>query len=248
MFPRVLRVVAGLATVTALISAGPLQATASPEVSATPQPPAAAQQSAAADRVPVVFVHGYKGGAWNFDEMRADFRNDGWPADRLFAIDYSIFQSNRDIAGILEKYVDDVLRRTGASKVDIVAHSMGSLNSRWYIKYLSGASKVRSWLSLGGPNHGTKVAKVCGWGVISCEEMEEGSQFLGELNAGDETPGSVRYATYWSSCDLIIVPNRSVLVEGAQNNYVGCVDHLGLVWNDDVSRQVRGFLKQGATS
>lgn len=244
MFPRIRNIVAGLSIAAALALAVPGPSAALPEDPANPQLSSATEQSA--DRVPVVFVHGYKGGSWNFDEMRADFRNDGWPADRLFAIDYSIFQSNRDIAGLLKNYIANVLRQTGASKVDIVAHSMGSLNSRWYLKYLGGTSSVRSWVSLGGPNHGTALADVCGWAVPSCDEMEEGSAFLAQLNSGDETPGSVRYATYWSSCDLIIVPNQSVLLNGAQNTHVGCVDHIALVWNDDVSRQVRGFLKQSS--
>ena len=88
---------------------------------------------------------------------------------------------------------------------------MGSLNSRWYIKFLGGEAKVDDWVSLGGPNHGTETANFCF--STSCVEMRVGSKFLGELNAGDETPGTVNYGTWWSPCDEIINPDSSVAAQ-----------------------------------
>ncbi|MFF6776507.1 hypothetical protein ACFY8W_23520 [Streptomyces sp. NPDC012637] len=47
--------------------------------------------------------------------------------------------------------------------------------------------------------------------------MRPASDFLNSLNAGDETPGSARYATWRSPCDLIISPRESVALSGALN-------------------------------
>ena len=96
---------------------------------------------------------------------------------------------------------------------------MGSLNSRWYIKFLGGEAKVDDWVSLGGPNHGTESANFCF--STSCVEMRVGSKFLSELNAGDETPGAVNYGTWWSPCDEIINPDSSVALTGATNTENG---------------------------
>jgi triacylglycerol esterase/lipase EstA (alpha/beta hydrolase family) len=68
--------------------------------------------------------------------------------------------------------VEALLKATGATKVDILAHSMGSLNSRWYIKFLGGETKVDDWVSFGGPNHGTKQANICFTTPVHRDEAE----------------------------------------------------------------------------
>jgi triacylglycerol lipase len=135
-----------------------------------------------------------------------------------------------------------LLASTGASRVDIVAHSMGSLSTRWYLKFLSGGlTKVDEWVSLGGPNHGTDAAITCS--TPSCIEMRPGSTFLTQLNSGDESPGAVRYGTWWSPCDLTINPDASVSVAGATNTETACLGHSDLYNNTAVYTQVRDFVR-----
>ncbi len=74
---------------------------------------------------------------------------------------------------------------------DFTAHSMGGLNSRWFVKFAGGTEKVDDWVSLAGPNHGTETAGLCSLLDPPCAEMLPGSEFLTTLNDGDETPGSV---------------------------------------------------------
>ena len=54
----------------------------------------------------------------------------------------------------LAKLVEKICASTGFSKVDIVAHSMGGLVSRAYLKYYNGTNRVDKLLTLGTPNHG----------------------------------------------------------------------------------------------
>ncbi len=191
---------------------------------------------------PILFVHGFSGSSSNWNTMIERFEKDGWPKSYLSAYTYNTSQSNKvDAEKEVKSHVESLLKATGASKVDIVAHSMGSLNTRWYIKFNGGESKVDDWVSLGGPNHGTETANFCF--TTSCSEMRIGSKFLSELNAGDETPGTVNYGTWWSPCDEFINPDSSVALTGATNTETACISHLSLLTDETVYSQVREFVK-----
>ncbi|MCZ2527096.1 esterase/lipase family protein [Streptomyces sp. HB2AG] len=186
---------------------------------------------------PVMFVHGYSGSGSNWNTMADRFRNDGWPSSHLKQWSYDSSQSNAVTAQQLATQIDQLLAATGASQVDVVTHSMGGLSSRYYAKNLGGASRIDTWVSLGGPNHGTDWANACA--DTSCREMRVGSDFLTALNSGDETPGSPRYATWWSPCDTIINPDSSVSLSGAANTRTACLSHSGLLTDATVYTQVR---------
>ncbi|ACO45488.1 triacylglycerol lipase [Deinococcus deserti] len=191
-------------------------------------------------RHPVLFVHGYRssGSVWN--TMIANFKQDGWTDAQLFNWSYDSTRSNSATAELIRQKVDAILAQTGAARVDIISHSMGGLSSRYFLKNLGGTSKVDAWVSLGGPNHGTNTANGC-W-YSSCYEMREGSSFLNSLNSEDETPGFVRYATWWSACDEIINPDRSVLLSGALNTQTACMSHSRLYQSTTVYTQVRDLI------
>jgi triacylglycerol lipase len=73
--------------------------------------------------------------------------------------------------------------------------------------------------------------------------MVPGSSFLGALNSGNETPGSVRYGTFWSPCDEIINPDGSVFLNGAINTRTGCIGHVSLLVSSSVYARVRDFVR-----
>ena len=175
--------------------------------------------------------------------MIKNFEKDGWAKSQLRAYSYNTSTSNKTTAETTVKSeVEKLLSSTKASKVDIVAHSMGSLNTRHYIKFVTGGeANVDDWVSLGGPNHGTDFANFCF--SAACTEMRVGSTFLSELNAGDETPGAVNYGTWWSPCDDIINPDSSVALSGATNTKTACISHQALTTDSTVYGQVREFVK-----
>ena len=190
---------------------------------------------------PILFVHGYGGTKENFCTMIAVFRNAGWSDNELYGYDYSVVNSFATDAEEIRSQVNAILTRTGATKVDIIAHSAGSVSSRYYIKNLGGDTKVDAWVSLAGPNHGTDDANNCSF--TPCLELRVGSDFLAALNSGDETPGSVRYATWWSPCDETIIPNSSVLLAGATNNETSCLAHFAFLIAPLVFAQVQAWIE-----
>ncbi|WP_328869798.1 alpha/beta fold hydrolase [Streptomyces sp. NBC_00287] len=196
----------------------------------------------AATHNPVVFVHGLSSSSSSWDDWIADFKADGYTSSELYAWSYSWSQSNVTTANQLASYINTVRAQTGAAKVDLVVHSMGALSSRYYLKNLGGTAYVDDFVSTAGTNHGTTTASWCSWLYTSCAEMYTGSSFLTALNSGDETPGSVSYASYWSNCDDALTPDTTAILSDATNVEVGCISHTDMNNDYGVYEQVRDFI------
>ncbi len=101
----------------------------------------------------------------------------------------------------LRDIVELVKYRTGRNKVNIVAHSMGGLVAREYIRHYGGDAYVNKLIMVGTPNHGTygQVSTNCPFlapqSKTECAEMDASSNFIANLNSGDETFGNVKYYT-----------------------------------------------------
>lgn len=194
---------------------------------------------------PILFVHGWNASSSTWSTMVSRFKADGWTNAELVNWSYNFRQSNATTAAQIGQKVDSMLRVTGATKVDIVTHSMGALSARYYVRNLSGDGKVDALVTLGGANHGTATANFCF--DTSCFEMRPNSTFVNALNADDETWGTPRYATWWSDCDEVISPHSSALLAGAVNTQTACINHSALHEDAFVYSQVRDWVNAPAT-
>ncbi|MEW2539658.1 lipase family alpha/beta hydrolase [Micromonospora chalcea] len=215
----------------------------------------AAQRAAAAAADPVIVVGGLSGISIAYEPIAARLRADGYRVS-IFQLPNLGLGDIRESARALSTYVDQVRAATGAARVDLVGHSEGGLVSRWYVKYLGGAATVDQYVSLGSPQYGTYVANLVAFlglgscaGVIACQQMSIGSSFLADLNAGDDTPGPVRWATVRTWQDELVRPvDNALLADGATNVLVQAwcplrvVGHLGLVLDGTTYTVVRQVL------
>lgn len=205
-----IRRAATAALATGALLAGGAVATAAPATAAAPDP--------------VIIVNGTGGPAFYYEPLRARLQNAGHRAyvfelTALGTVDIAVSAQN------LARYADSVRAQTGAAKVDLLGHSQGGLVARHYVKYLGGAATVDSLLMFGAPNHGTAVANLARLftggtcvGVVSCHQMAVGSTYLANLNAGDDTIGAVRYTSFYTAYDEVVVPYpTSALADGATN-------------------------------
>ena len=112
---------------------------------------AAALPATAMGRDPILFVHGWSGNGSNWSYYAGRFLLDGYSSSQLDLWSYDWTKSNVAIAQDVANEVAALKARTGAAKVDIVSHSMGGLNTRWYLKFLGGTANVDDWVSIGGP-------------------------------------------------------------------------------------------------
>jgi hypothetical protein len=73
--------------------------------------------------------------------------------------------------------------------------------------------------------------------------MTPGSPFLTQLNANDETPGTIAYLTIRSGCDYMIQPGSSVILTGATNLVSAtCVRHVYMLEDLGITNQTLTFL------
>jgi pimeloyl-ACP methyl ester carboxylesterase len=153
---------------------------------------------------PIVFMHGNGDHAALWQTTLWRFESNGWPADRLFAVDMPLPQARDDNSkpqagrssadenrDYLKAEVERVLKLTGASKVVLMANSRGGNAVRNYIQ-TGGGDKTVSHAILGGtPNHGVWAIK----GFREANEFSGTGPFLTMLNspknaAGDEVISS----------------------------------------------------------
>ena len=121
-------------------------------------------------------------------------------------------------------------------RVDVVAHSMGGLSSRWWVKFLRGSISVEHYVSLGTPQYG--LVPTCVLPLDEGGQMCPGSAFLRRLNAGDDTQGATRYTSISSRTDGIVPAASSRLDGGACLVTDRGVTHRELVTDGRVYRQV----------
>ncbi|MFF5172167.1 lipase family alpha/beta hydrolase [Micromonospora sp. NPDC000089] len=219
----------------------------------------AATRAANAAGNPVVVVGGLIGVSIAYEPIAARLRADGYRTS-IYQLPNLGFGDIRESARALSSYLDGVRAATGATKVDLVTHSEGGLVSRYYLKLLGGADKVDHYVSLGTPQQGTYVANIINFvglgscaGIVACQQMSIGSSLLADLNAGDDTPGAVRWTTVRTLQDELVRPTgNATLADGATNVLIQAycplrvVGHLGLVLDGTTYTVVRQALTNTA--
>jgi len=203
---------------------------------------------------PIVFMHGNGDSAALWMTTIWRFESNGWPSDRLFAVDapYPLArdddakpQPGRSSAAenrqALAAEVDRALAATGARQVVLMANSRGGNAVRDYIAH-GGAAKVSHAILGGTPNHGVWAdpARLPG------NEFNGAGPFLMGLNApkgaaGDEVTPGVKWMTIrsdhndkFAQPDGVWIGSKGVpthvdadgpALRGAENVVIPGIDH-----------------------
>jgi len=117
---------------------------------------------------PVILVHGLLGNrSTNGQTYGPLLKNNGYCVFALtYGVEYDItpvdlvggVDDMRVSARQLKRFVAKVLPSTGATKVDLVGHSEGTVMPQWYLRFLGGAAKVKNDVGLASAYRGTGIA------------------------------------------------------------------------------------------
>ncbi|SFC56314.1 triacylglycerol lipase [Bacillus sp. OV322] len=182
-------------------------------------------RASASTHDPVIFIHGAGGNSSNFNSIKNYLKTQGWSDDELYSIEMADKTGNSlNNARQLAPFVDEVLKKTGKSKVDIIGHSAGGINTLTYILN-GGGSKVNDVVTLGSPN-----------------------KFItSKAPASTDPKHKIRYTSIYSTSD-IVVPAWLSTLQGAKNVQISGVDHVGLIVNSKVNALIKEGLNGGGTN
>jgi len=196
---------------------------------ATPPPPA---------RNPVVLVHGIYASSGDFARLARHLRADG---HEVLAIDLQPANGSADLAVLAQQVADFADARLPGRRFDLVGFSMGGLVSRYYVQRLGGADRVDHFVTLAAPHHGTVMAGMSSLpGVL---QMRRDSPFLRDLERDEDRLQRVKFTSFYTPLDMVVVPGASGEMPQAHNVRIWALLHPSLILEKRCLRAVAEALR-----
>jgi triacylglycerol esterase/lipase EstA (alpha/beta hydrolase family) len=190
--------------------------------------------SPAPARRPVLLVHGVlvNDGVWV--GFRRYLRRRGIAP--VYTINYGPPLADIELfAEQLDRKIGAIRRATGAERLVLVAHSMGGLVARAYLRRY-GAARVARLITLGAPHHGSVLAYLFpGRDLV---QMHPGNPWLDALNGDEKSPPAVPIVSIWSRHDSMVAPQASSELRNGENIALIGVAHNALLADGEVRRRV----------
>jgi triacylglycerol lipase len=191
--------------------------------------------------LPVLLVHGYvcNSGQW---QTISDclIKN----AITHYAIDLQpVLGSIDSYVPLIDSAVHMLCSETGSDKVIIIAHSMGGLAVRAYMRD-NGSMHIAKIITLGTPHHGTALANF-GKGENSRQMRLLGrgpkgvsSNWLQQLEKDENQLDYAHIVSIYSHHDNIISPQTSSHLIGARNIALHGIGHVALTFDKTVQEKI----------
>jgi triacylglycerol esterase/lipase EstA (alpha/beta hydrolase family) len=194
---------------------------------------------AGSEALPVLLLHGYgcNSGYWFHLAPLLDADRTSHATLDLAPVTASI----DDYVPLVEEGVRALLAATGAAQVVIVAHSMGGLVARAWMR-VAGVDRIARVITLGTPHHGTSMASF-GLGMNAMQMRRDGA-WLRDLAASESAGTRALITSIYTHHDNIVAPQTSSELEGAHNLAFGGVGHVALGANPKILAAVLSELRQ----
>jgi pimeloyl-ACP methyl ester carboxylesterase len=146
------------------------------------------------------------------------------------------------VFGSIDHYVDAIdaavkrLEEATSTPPVVVAHSMGGLAVRAWLRQRGAQQRVHSVVTIGTPHTGTWLARFAM--TENARQMREASHWLRDLEAGETKSMRAMFTCYFGHCDNIVFPAHNATLSDATNHHVPGVAHVHLAFHrpifDDV--------------
>jgi triacylglycerol lipase len=184
--------------------------------------------------LPVLLIHGYgcNSGYWHPMSKALVQAGISHCAVSLEPITCSI----DDYVPLIDAAIERLCSNTGHHQVVIVAHSMGGLAARAYLR-CHGNHRVAKVITLGTPHHGTALARFgfgantmqMRWTVVEQEDLCSPWLHLLAIDEGDEV--YPLFVSIFSHHDNIVSPQTSAYLPGAKNIGLHGIGHVALAFH-----------------
>ena len=180
----------------------------------------------------VLLVHGWLATSLDLLAIKLRLTRDGFDCDAMDFSYMGVLDSIADYAGELAWKIE--MEYASHRNIAVVAHSMGGLVTRYYLKNLRATDQVKTVVTVATPHHGTFGGMILPPRSTPTSEMLPGSSFLEELNGVSETVPGVDFHAIWTPTDGVVIPAENSIMCGARNYKVSGlgVTHLGLLMSD----------------
>jgi triacylglycerol esterase/lipase EstA (alpha/beta hydrolase family) len=191
--------------------------------------------------LPVLLIHGYgcNSGYWHAMSKalaKAQITH--------YAVDLEPILNDIDgYVPVVQRTVEAVCDETGHGQLVIVAHSMGGLVTRAYLRD-HGCARVAKVLTLGTPHRGTGLANF-GLGPSSQQMRWKGnakngasSDWLRKLEDTEDNALRALFVSIYSHHDNIVSPQTSSCLAGATNIEFHGIGHVALAFSSAIQTRV----------
>lgn len=199
-----------------------------------------------AGTLPVLLVHGYgcNSGYWHSMSRALSCAGIGH-----YGIDLEPMLASIDqFVPALHQRIKEICRETGHERLVIVAHSMGGLVARAYLRD-HGAGRIAKVITLGTPHRGTGLARF-GAGQNVREMLWTGSaengrcsDWLDSLARREDLGLRPLFVSIFSHQDNIVSPQLSSHLPGARNIELNGIGHVALGLDRRVQQVVIELVK-----
>lgn len=187
-------------------------------------------------RRPAVLVHGYLAHAQMMRPLQRTLRDNGWEHTHLV----SYPSLGADIEHIVQRIQDAVVPLAAQhGPVDLIAHSLGAVSARIWMKMGPGAAHVARFVSLGGPHAGTGLHRLMP-GHLHTVLDPEGPWVRAIAHGPEPVPTIIIRARY----DHQVLPPKRAHVSGVPEVVLPNVGHNSLLWSREAHDQTVAFLSR----
>ncbi len=192
---------------------------------------------------PILLVHGIFHNRSAFISLKRRMQKEGW--DNIYTLNYSTSHGNiLQMVENLSDRVDDIIKKTEAPQIDIIAHSLGGLVARTYMSLGEGRGKIKKLVTLGTAHQGTQMsilAKGMGRGALDGDLKPK--SYLINLLSTTALPRGSELVSIFSNFDWTVIPATNAEAVGLpetsiKNIRLDYVGHTGLLYSAEAFENI----------
>ncbi len=187
----------------------------------------------------VIIIHGILDTPWTMRKLDRCFTEAGF---RTHVVNLKPANGTAQLETLAEQ-VDAVVEAEipAGDRFSVVGFSMGGLIARYYVQRLAEVDRIDALITISCPHRGTWTAYFLP--LPGVRQMRPGSEFLKDLDGDVEAFDGIRWVTFRTPLDLIILPSTSSRVDWAENQSVPVLMHPLMVFDNRVIKETIRVLK-----